>query len=345
MSTPMVAPETSTAPGDGGGGGSLFLAEVHRLLARRLVRLLVLLGVVLYLIVVVVTAVQTAKPTAESLQRARAIQAEQAAVNEGYRQQCLADPSIPESDKPNACPSPEEIDPSSASDYLEKPAFTLGSDLPNGAQALGGGTAALLFLIGATVIGAEWSSRSIVALLFWEPRRLKVMAVKLLVTALGAALLAAAAQAAWLATANVLARTNGTTEVPAGFWSETLQLQGRLVVLGVIVALLGFGIANLIRNTGAAMGAGFVYFAVVENAVRAFRMPWSQWLFTENIAAFMSETGHKISIYTERMTPEGLMSTERIINVAPGRGLATLLAYTATIVALGVVAFKRRDLT
>ena len=37
------------------------------------------------------------------------------------------------------------------------------------------------FLIGATWIGAEWSSRSIVALLFWVPQRMRVMGTKIAV--------------------------------------------------------------------------------------------------------------------------------------------------------------------
>ena len=41
--------------------------------------------------------------------------------------------------------------------------------------------AALAVAIGATWIGAEWSSRTIVALLFWVPRRLQVMAATLAV--------------------------------------------------------------------------------------------------------------------------------------------------------------------
>ena len=52
------------------------------------------------------------------------------------------------------------------------------------------------------------------------------------------------------------------------------------MLLTVLVSLLGFGLTNLIRNTGAALGVGFVYFAIVETAVRALRPAWEPWLLS-----------------------------------------------------------------
>ena len=70
----------------------------------------------------------------------------------------------------------------------------------------------------------------------------------------------------------ILRTAVGTDDaLPAGFWGDLLAAQGRSVLLTVLVALLGFGLTNLVRNTGAALGIGFVYFAVLENGVRACR--------------------------------------------------------------------------
>ena len=41
-------------------------------------------------------------------------------------------------------------------------------------------TAAAAFLLAGTFIGAEWSSKNLIAWLFWEPRRLRLMAAKFL---------------------------------------------------------------------------------------------------------------------------------------------------------------------
>ena len=60
-----------------------------------------------------------------------------------------------------------------------------------------------------------------------------------------------ATQALWLAMAGVLRAAVGTDEaLPDGFWSAVLQTQARGVLLTVFAALLGFGLANLVRNTG-----------------------------------------------------------------------------------------------
>jgi hypothetical protein len=268
--------------------GSLFASEARRLAARRLVWLLLLIAAAVYVLGVVLTAINTGKPSAGALEEARARQAADQQSYQENRERCLSDPGIPESEKEFACGSAELP----LENYLSSQPFVLAEDLRTGATVVGAGMAALLFLVGATAIGAEWSSRSIVALLFWEPRRLKVMAVKLTVAALAAAVIAALAQALWLGTARVLTSTNGEVgQLEPDFWRETLALQGRLVVLAVLVALLGFGIANLLRNTAASLGAGFVYFAIIENLVRGVRPRWTKWLFTENYGGLVSPGG------------------------------------------------------
>ena len=72
--------------------------------------------------------------------------------------------------------------------------------------------------------------------------------------------------------AGILDAAAGTDDaLPAGFWGDLLPTQGRSVSLAVLAALIGFGLANLTRNTGAALGIGFVYFAILETAIRILR--------------------------------------------------------------------------
>jgi hypothetical protein len=124
-------------------------------------------------------------------------------------------------------------------------------------------------------------ARSLVALLFWVPRRPTVMGAKIAVLVVAAALLAIAMQLAWLAMAGLLnAVAGGGAPLPDGFWTEVLAAQGRSVLLAVLIALIGFGLANLTRNTGAALGVGFVYFAILETALRIMRPTWEPWLLS-----------------------------------------------------------------
>ncbi len=87
--------------------------------------------------------------------------------------------------------------------------FALAVEGRDGVLGVGGLTAVLAFLLGASSIGAEWSTRSLVALLFWEPRRVRVMVTKVAVVAGVAAVLGLLAEAVWLGGAVLLEALRG----------------------------------------------------------------------------------------------------------------------------------------
>ena len=80
------------------------------------------------------------------------------------------------------------------------PPFLFGTTAGDGAVAMGVATAIFMYIIGTTYAGAEWSQRTIVALLFWEPRRWRVMQAKILVVAIVSTVLTVVTQLIWLAT-------------------------------------------------------------------------------------------------------------------------------------------------
>ncbi|MCY7365815.1 MAG: hypothetical protein LH469_10980, partial [Frankiaceae bacterium] len=194
---------------------------------------------------------------------------------------------------------------------------------------------------------AEWSSRAMVALLFWEPRRLRVLAVKAGVLAGAVALFAVVAQAVWWLTARGLAAGLGRTgDLPDGFTGQVLALQGRAALLAVLVGLLGFGLAQLLRNTGAALGVAFVWFAVVENVVRGVRPAWQEWLLTDNAAALVLRGGNTIYVYDGATVDENgaFLDSGREIVLSNLHGGLVLAAAVAAVLAVGAVLFVRRDL-
>jgi hypothetical protein len=344
--TPTVlAPEDIADPAEPAplGRGSLFRAEAHRFRSRRFIRWLLLLSVLGYLIAAPVIAVtQFSKPNAAVLADAQN-RLEQAVVEQNkFRDECAkqfsSDPGVNVDEMCGPVASASDMRPE---DFVDKQPFHLAEALPAGAIAMGVATAMLAFLIGATYVGAEWSSRSMVALLFWEPRRLKVMGVKIAVTALFAALLGVVTQAVWWGTAEVVARTRGDRDnLPADFWSDLFGQQGRAVLFVVLTALLGFGIANLIRNTAAALGAGFIYLVIIENLVRGFFPTWQQWLLVENVSGLLSRDGHTVYIYENDPFGDGV----REVLISNVRGGLVLGILTTVIVVTGVLLFKRRDL-
>lgn len=336
-------PEVPAPPGP----GALLAAESLRLRSRRLVRVLLVLGAVGYLAALLLASTQYARPSAAGLADATAQRQQVLVQQEQFRQDCLAQVGTPQ-----GAPTADQCGPQltvdqvgRVEDFIDKQPFTLNREGRDGVLVVAAATAVFAFLLGATYVGAEWSSRSMVALLFWEPRRYRVMAVKLAVLTGVAATLGVLSQGVWLIAARVLAATRGTTSTPKHLWAQLAGASGRGVLLIVLVALLGFAVANLIRNTAAAFGAGFVYFAIIENVIRAVRPAWQPWLLTDNAVALVTHGGHKIFLNEGFIDARGFyQSTGREIIVSNLHGALVLAAVTALVTTAGVVLFARRDL-
>jgi ABC-type transport system involved in multi-copper enzyme maturation permease subunit len=335
------------------GKGSLLRSEMHRLVSRRFIRWLLLLATATYLLITVIVGLtQFAKSSDEGLAKAR-VRLEQAVADQNaFRQDCANDDNRP-ADVPvdEACGPEATASDFRVEDFVDPKPFVLRSALPDVSIAVGVATAALAFLIGATYVGAEWSSRSMVALLFWEPRRMRVMAAKLTVLAGAVAAIALAGQLVWLASAEILAGTRGTSAgLPKTFWSDLVQQQARTVFFVVIMALLGFGIANLIRHTAAALGVAFVYIAILEPAVRIARPRWQQWLYTDNVVALLSKHGNHIllgdsgSFSSSSSSSSDPITPPHELVLSNLHGALVLGLVTAAIVLAGIVSFQRRDL-
>jgi uncharacterized protein (DUF2062 family) len=99
-----------------------------------------------------------------------------------------------------------------------------------------------------------------------------------------------------------------------------------------------------VRNTGAALGIGFVYFAVLETAVNVLRPGWQPWLLTNNAVALVLPGGLELFREVETVDAAGrpvLESTAYVLgSVQAGVYLGVV---TAVVAAAGVVLFARRD--
>jgi hypothetical protein len=326
--------------------GSLFRAELHRFSARRLIRLLLLLASLGWVLAVVIALLHYGTPTAADHAQARQSMQQVIADSEQQRQECLKNPQAqgapPGMAPEDACGPGLQPSDLNENDFLPKQPFDFAGSGGRGAIGFGAAAAVLGFVIGATWIGAEWSSRSLVALLFWVPRRMSVFGAKIAVLTLASALLGIVAEAAWLAMATLLRAVAGNGRpLPTQFWSHLFATQGRAVLLTVLISLLGFGLTNLIRNTGAALGIGFVYFAVVETAVRALRPAWEPWLISSDAAALASPGGIKIFMY-DGLGPNGFTQPREYVlgNLQAG---IELTAVVCVIIGIGVALFTRRD--
>jgi hypothetical protein len=326
--------------------GALFRAHLHRFRARRFIRLLLLLAALGWVLALVISLLHYGTPTAADHAQARQSMQQVIAQSEQSRQECLKNPQAqgapPGVAPEDVCGPGMQLSDLDENSFLPKQPFDLASAGGRGAIGFGAAAAVLGFLIGATWIGAEWSSRSLVALLFWVPRRISVFGAKIAVLTLASAVLGLVAQAAWLAMATLLRAVAGNGQaLPAQFWGHLLATQGRAVVLTVLISLLGFGLTNLIRNTGAALGIGFVYFAVIEFAVRALRPAWEPWLLSSDAAGLVSSNGFKVYIY-DRIGRNGF-TEPRVYLVTNLQAAIELTAVVAVIIGVGVWLFARRD--
>lgn len=214
------------------------------------------------------------------------------------------------------------------------------------ALAVGVATAIVGFILGATFIGAEWSSKNLLAWLFWEPRRLRLMAAKLLALLSSVLVLAVIAQAAWLATARLLLHFRGSAVTTLGpqaahFWSHVVDAQLRCALLVLVTACMGFALASLLRNTAAAFGIAFVYFAVVETLLRAINPDLQPYLFTTGLAAWASNAG--ITVLGKPEYQQGYQSVglkEIFVSNTHGGAVFSLVLITAAL-----TLFSRRDLS
>ncbi len=346
------------------GLGAPLASEISRLLHRRLVLALLAVGAVALVVAGVAlfathgTDVTGARVTAEAdYQRSLADQ-------RSYRAQCLADPGIPEGEKQVQCGTGEADSQLSADSFFVDPRLRADQGLPElaiGTTVVG---AVLLALVGATAVGADWSSRTMLSLLTWQPRRLRFLATRLgaiTVLSLAASVLA---QALALGMGALVVATRGTfdatPELPSGtyvgsagqamlaqahFWRDLLSLQARGIAVMVLAALVAAGLATLTRGTGGFLGVTLAWLVLVEVAGQALLLGRAPslvpWTLTQSAAAALQPGG--LRLYLDQVqTPRGFEQRTQLVSNLDGLSHLGLLA-VVVLVAAGVL-LRRRDL-
>jgi hypothetical protein len=179
-------------------------------------------------------------------------------------------------------------------------------------------------LLGASVVGAEWSSGSIFTLLTWEPRRIRVALAKvstcaaavfagalLLQTTLGVSLVPAA-----------LLR-GSTAGVDAAWLGDVVGVAVRVSGVAALGAAIGGAAALIGRSTAAVLGAGLIY-ALVEVVVRSFENPaWQRWLLGDVAGVLILGKGS---------------SGRSVLDAA-----MLLAAFTTALLLLAIGTFRTRD--
>ncbi|WBB78939.1 ABC transporter permease subunit [Micromonospora sp. WMMD882] len=119
------------------------------------------------------------------------------------------------------------------------------------------------FVVGASFVGAEWSTGGMMNLLLWRPRRTGVLLTKLAALLTGVAAVTLLGTLVWTAAFWAVGTFRGSTEGMTGGAWQSFALTGlRGFALVLVAAVIGFALASAGRHTAFALG-GVLAVAVV----------------------------------------------------------------------------------
>jgi hypothetical protein len=171
------------------------------------------------------------------------------------------------------------------------------------------------------------------SILFWESRRVRVVVAKVVGLAVIIAVVVIAAEALFTTLAVLAAQARGTTRgMTGGAWNGHVLMVLRGIGMACFAALLGFSISFATRVTAAAVGIGFIYFAVLEQLLLIWKFWLASYLIAPLLAAWL-DYGLEID--------EGDVN----VNVSGGRAGLTLAIYAAVMLTAATVWFRQRDVT
>jgi ABC-2 type transport system permease protein len=219
-------------------------------------------------------------------------------------------------------------------DFLSSDSLTLDRFLGvlEGTASLLGMMAAVL---GASLVGADWSSGTMGTLLTWESRRVRILAARAtviaaVVLALAIGLQALFALAWWLAT-----EARGTTLGSEGWLGEVARTIARVSVMGAVLALVTAALATIARSTAGGMIGLLLAIVLLDWFARGLRPEVAAVGLIQNLTVFVS--GVPASIFDS--------AGNRVATVTSGGATVALAVWVGLLLAVGAVAFVRRDVT
>lgn len=264
----------------------LMAAELRRVADRRMVRLTMLVIALLVVAGGVLTFARTAAISeADFEQRERRAETEQDAL-QARSERCLREHGVEDDDR--------EVS-ASVADACFPDRFPTAHDprfhrsrLKGLLEGTSGVLAVLAWAVGASLVGAEFSSRGVTTMLTWEPRRTRVFLAK---AAAAIATTAAIAVVTLAGVVLVMLPSLAAHGAPLGSadptWAGLAGLVARGTALAAMAGGIGFGLATIARNTAAALGVGFAYVIVLENILGTSLDQWRRWLLLGNLIVFL----------------------------------------------------------
>jgi ABC-2 type transport system permease protein len=300
-------------------------SEWLRFRSRRLIKVLIIVGVIGIAVGVTLGSIASKRPTEQQLARAEKQYKRNLRLcienrNQGYFE------SLPDGDTAQSyCRRVFPLEGFISSDELR-----LG-DLSEYMQAASFIVVLVGLVSGASMVGASWQSGTITTILTWEPRRIRWGLARIAVSAAGAFAIAIALLTLFSLAIAAGSALRGSSTTPSGWLGDVAWTAVRIAIVTAIASAIGSAVAMIGRNTTAALGAVFVYMAVVESLVRGFRPGYGRFMLGDNLAAFVSDATLDV------------VDGREVFALTPGRGavVAGVYALVLTLVALGML--RTRD--
>lgn len=197
-------------------------------------------------------------------------------------------------------------------------------------------------LIGATMIGAEWSAGSVGTQLLFEPRRSLVWVAKAAAIAASTAAMAAVIFAlVWLALLGAYAAWSDDA-LPSGFVGDLSETGLRSAAFAAVGGLAGYAVTVAVRHTVVVIGLMLAYSVIGEGLLRSFFPTVERYLVSNNALAWIQKS-HTVWIY-----PQGECFDEA--SCRPEKIVVELLdaavyfgGITAVLLAVSLLVFRTRD--
>jgi ABC-2 type transport system permease protein len=201
------------------------------------------------------------------------------------------------------------------------------------------GTAPILMMLavvlGASLVGADWSSGSMATLLTWEPRRIRVFLVRALVIAIVVFLFVVVVDTVLVVLWRGGVALRGTAD--ASDWlSPAVETIGRVGILAVIWASFAYAAAAFTRSTAGGVFVLVGELILVEAVLRGFRPSVERWVLVQNATVFVTD---QVTVLFDQNTGDAVGT------MTPTMGLTTLVVYALVALAVALILTYRRDVT
>lgn len=223
--------------------------------------------------------------------------------------------------------------------------FRFAQEMPSIARGVALAFVVLVFIVGASLAGAEWGSGYSTSLLTWEPRRGVLLGAKLAAVGPAIGVATFVGLALVVATQYPAAVFRGTTAAADGsFWWSLVGLWGKGSALAALWAVAGVSLATITRNTAAAIGMGLAYGTIVDPLLGAWKDWLAPWLLQRNLFHVLG-----LPVTGTRTVEADFGGTQTTFVEVEAPSLAITLgrlsAYIAALALVAYATFRARDVT